>query len=67
MDWISTKEGLPNEGIVVMTKIDDENGIRNTQALKRVSGLWFFPDDSMYVYYMPTHWKQMEKGGEPNG
>jgi hypothetical protein len=41
-----------------MTKIDDERGVRNEQTLKRQGRLWFYPDDSMYVYYTPTHWKR---------
>lgn len=57
-DWISISSGLPKEGVVVDTKIDDENGLRNEQKLKRMKSLWFFPDDSMYVYYRPTHWKE---------
>ncbi len=48
----------PN-GIVLMTKIDDENGIRNEQELKRSGNLWFVPDGSMYVYYTPTHWRYL--------
>lgn len=42
---------------VVETKIDDEKGVRNEQTLKRIGNLWFYPDGSMYVYYMPTHWR----------
>ena len=30
------------EGVVVETKIDDRDGIRNVQTLKRQGGLWFF-------------------------
>jgi hypothetical protein len=45
--------------VVLMTKIDDDKGRRNEQPLKRRGNLWFFPDDSMYVYYQPTHWKPM--------
>lgn len=43
--------------VTVLTKIDDEQGPRNEQKLKRQGNLWFFPDGSMYVYYTPTHWK----------
>jgi hypothetical protein len=46
------------EGKVVMTKIDDERGMRNEKQLIRRGRLWFFPDKSMYVYYAPTHWRQ---------
>ena len=45
------------KGTVVMTKIDDGRGVRNTQSLKLIGRLWFYPDGSMYVYYTPTHWQ----------
>lgn len=62
MDWIKTSEQLPDEDKVVSTKIDDANGCRNEGVkLKRQGRLWFFPDDSMYVYYKPTHWKEITK------
>lgn len=54
MDW-KAAETAP-EGLEVMTKIDDGKGVRNVQTLKRRGRLWFVPDDSMYVYYTPTHW-----------
>jgi hypothetical protein len=46
----------PPEGVVVLTKVHDAHGARNEQPLKRIGGLWFYPDGSMYVYYTPTHW-----------
>lgn len=45
------------EGVTVMTKIDDKDGSRNEAELKRIGRLWFFPDESMYVYYAPTHYR----------
>lgn len=57
MEWNETIKTLPEEGVVVLTKIEDEHGCRNEQLLKRSSNLWFFPDKSMYVYYTPTHWR----------
>jgi hypothetical protein len=27
------------------------------QNLKRRGNLWWLPDDSMYVYFTPTHWR----------
>lgn len=48
---------LPPEGVVVETKIDDADGVRNEQPLQRIGGLWFTPDKAMYVYYRPTHWR----------
>ena len=52
------------EGVEVMTKIDDADGERNVQSLiqrTRVPGvtrpMFFTPDEAMYVYYTPTHWR----------
>ena len=53
--WISLSNRLPDNGIEVETKIEDEKGSRNETTLKRSNSLWMFPDGSMYVYYTPTH------------
>lgn len=53
VNWQPIK--LAPDGEVVLTKIDDENGERNVQRLKRKGRLWFTPDEAMYVYYTPTH------------
>ena len=45
------------ESAVVMTKIDDAQGERNVQTLKKQGNLFWTPDGAMYVYYRPTHWK----------
>ena len=47
------------ENVVVGTIIMDEKGFRNEEALKRRGSLWFVPDGSMYVYYTPTHWRDL--------
>ena len=57
--WYKTSEKLPEEGIIVKTKIHDERGCRNEAWLYRKDNLWFLPDGSMYVYYTPTHWKEL--------
>jgi hypothetical protein len=57
--WISIIDRLPKEGVEVLTKIDNEKGCRNITTLRRQGNLWFFPDMSMYVYYTPTHWKEI--------
>ena len=57
--WIRTDIQPPGNGVVVLTKIDDQQGVRNEQPLKRDGRLWFLPDGSMYVYYTPTHWRPM--------
>jgi len=48
------------DGVVVETKIDDSHGVRNMTTLKRQGNLWFFPDGKMYVYYQPTHWREVQ-------
>lgn len=55
--WIYVHDKLPSENEVVETKIDNSQGCCNVCKLKRQGWLWFFPDDSMYVYYTPTHWR----------
>ena len=60
-DWIPTTAQLPEAGVEVETKIEDDRGIRNQQSLVRDGSLWFFPDRTMYVYYTPTHWRPLEK------
>ena len=45
------------EGQSVMTKIDDANGSRNEQVRVRRGRLWYAGD--MYVYYAPTHWREL--------
>lgn len=61
MDWIKVSEQLPPDGVVVETKVEDDNGCRNEQNLKRRGDLWYLPDDKMYVYYKPTHWRYLSE------
>jgi len=60
-EWIPVSEQLPDSGVVVDTKIDDKDGLRNEQQLVRENNLWFFPDYAMYVYYWPTHWRPSQE------
>lgn len=58
--WIRVADKLPPKGVVVDTKIDRDGKITNHQELKvggEASSLWFVPDGTMYVYYVPTHWR----------
>ncbi len=66
MQWNSI-ETAPQD-TVVMTKIDDESGARKA-PLRRSGNLFYFTDGSMYVYYRPTHWREMtpeEKAADHN-
>lgn len=56
-DWTDARDYPPPDGLVVETVIDDADGRRNKQRLKRSGNLWFLADGSMYVYYRPTHWR----------
>lgn len=59
-EWIKiTQFNIPSENIFVLTRIDDKNGVRNEQMLKRVGNLWF-GKDGMYVYYAPTHYLKVQ-------
>jgi hypothetical protein len=58
-EW-QTMETAP-VGVEIMTKIHDEHGERNIQALVKRGGLYWTPDDGMYVYYTPTHWKPVDR------
>jgi hypothetical protein len=59
-EWTPVTTKLPPAGEIVMTKIDDERGVRNEAPLKRDGNLWFLADGSMYVYYSPTHWQHRD-------
>ena len=54
--WKLIKEVTPPKGIILKTKIDDADGLRNEQLLKWDGKLWWHPDGQTYVYYTPTHW-----------
>jgi len=59
--WIKCSDYLPDEGLVVQTKLDDENGCRNGQPLKRLGGLWLLPDVPFNTNYTPTHWRPINE------
>jgi hypothetical protein len=65
LNWQPIK--LAPDGEVVLTKIDDENGERNVQKLRRRGNLWFTPDDKMYVYYTPTHFAALGQSSSSRG
>jgi len=52
-NWTPTERELPPDGEVVETM--DSGG--NEQDLRRQGNLFWFPDGSMYVYYVPKFWK----------
>ena len=52
--WHLTERELPPEGV----EVEVLNGDLVT-TLKRSGNLWFFPDGSMYVYYVPRSWRPL--------
>jgi hypothetical protein len=57
-DWTPTEQALPPSRLEVQTM--DSGG--HVQTLVRDGHLWWFPDRSMYVYYVPRFWKRLESG-----
>lgn len=64
-DWIPNAPTTAPNDVIVETKIDDELGVRNQTLLRKQRSLWFFPDNSMYVYYTPTHWRWLVNRYKP--
>lgn len=60
IEWKKTADCLPENGLIVETKIDTGGDVRNETRLYRQDRLWFTPDGTMYVYYTPTHWRECE-------
>ncbi len=60
MQWTKISDWMPPEGVVVNTKIDNQNGVRNEQKLIRHGRLYFHEDGKTYVYYTPTHWQHTQ-------
>jgi len=59
-DWKHPRDGdLPPEGVTVETV--DSGG--HHQDLVYDSGLWWFPDRSMYVYHTPQAWRLTTEPG----
>lgn len=56
LNWKKCKDALPPQNTLVITKIDDEHGVRNEAKLKLKDDLWWTECGMMYVYYTPTHW-----------
>jgi hypothetical protein len=48
------------EDVLVETKIDDDDGVRNVQSLRRSGRLWFIDGTDVHVFYTPTHWRERE-------
>ena len=56
MTWYDIESAPSNK--IVWTKIDDGEE-RNRVRLIKKGRLWYFADESMYVYYTPTHWSPL--------
>jgi len=63
MNWISVKDRLPDDGVIVQVLQSKRRVVTN---LERHGNIWFSPDGSMYVYHTPTHWMPLSESLEPN-
>jgi hypothetical protein len=57
--WIPLYLLKPNTNRIVETKISDSKGERNIANLRFEKNHWWHDDMSMYVYYAPTHWREI--------
>jgi hypothetical protein len=59
--WCSLEIRRPPRGRVVEVMIRDERGERNHCRLQLGPGQsWFREDGRTYVYWTPTHWRDVE-------
>ena len=56
--WNRTAYGPPKHNTIVEVKLDDERGVRNEGKLLYRDEMWWTRDGKMYVYYVPTHWRE---------
>lgn len=56
--WTKINKELIVEGKYYLTCIHKFGEITNVQKMKMVGNLWF-TEDGMYVYYTPSHFKQI--------
>ena len=59
-DWVKTSDRLPEENMIVDTKIHDSRGERNHQTMVFHSNLWWV-SRTVHTYYTPTHWRYIPK------
>lgn len=52
-DWTATAGRRPPQGV----EVDAMDSGGHVQRLVYDDGLWWFPDRSMYVYFVPQLWK----------
>lgn len=56
-EWrFPSEDDFPVEDTVIETS--SPGGLRQTLIYSK--GLWWFPDKSMYVYYVPQAWRYVE-------
>jgi len=55
-NWVKVSHRLPPENKIVRTKMDEDGRVMDESKLIRKGTLWWLPDESIYVYFTPTHW-----------
>ena len=57
MTWISATDGeVPDTDREV--EVETESG--DVRTLRYDMGLWWLPDKSMYVYFWPVRWRELQ-------
>lgn len=51
--WTDVQEKLPPDGQIVEVKTPGGD----VRDLVLRNNLWWLPDETMYVYFVPTHWR----------
>lgn len=52
-NWTRTEESRPPDG----AEVEAMDGSGRVTNLTFYRGMWWLPDRSMYVYYVPQFWK----------
>ncbi len=60
-EWIEIKNRLPDNQVLVQTKVADPRGDHSIIPLARHKHLWYNPITFQYIYYTPTHWRSLSK------
>ena len=54
-EWVRTVDRRPETDDIVLAR----TAAGEIRELRRVSGMWFLPDRSMYVYFGVEAWKAL--------
>lgn len=59
LHWTRCEHILPPNGVVVQTKLDEDDGVYIERLAKRHETFWFMTSGAVYMFYTPTHWRPL--------